>query len=144
MQSEKWDRRFLDLAEHISSWSRDPSTRVGAVIVDDKRRVVSHGFNGFPQGIEDKPERYENRETKYQYIVHGEINALLFASRSVEGMTLYTFPFMPCARCTVQLIQSGIKRVVSLENDNPRWQASFALALDMFEEAGVEVKLYHQ
>lgn len=138
----KWDLRFLELAKHISSWSKDPSTKVGAVIVDDKKRIVSLGYNGFPIGINDSYEKLENRETKLKIIVHAERNAIIFASRSLEGCTLYTYPFMPCSVCAGIVIQSGIKRVVSYQTSNKRWIDDFAITMDMFDEVGVELILY--
>lgn len=138
---KKWDRRFLQLAQFISTWSKDPSTKVGAVITDPKSRVVSVGYNGLPQGVEDTDERLNNRELKYKLIVHGERNALLFASRSVENCTLYTWPFMPCATCASMIIQSGISRVVAPYSDNPRWADDFRLTEQLFSEAGVELVL---
>ena len=134
-----WHQRFLDLAQHIGTWSKDPSTRVGAVIVDDQRRVISTGYNGFPRGVEDTDHRLHTREIKYEMIVHGEVNAILFANQSLQGATLYTWPFMPCSRCAGIVIQSGIKTVVAPYNDNPRWAQSFDLTQRMFQEAGVEL-----
>src|SRR3989344_2191240 len=87
-RTEKWDRRFLALAEHVAQWSKDPSTKTGAVIVDPNNRVVSLGYNGFPRGVNDLPERLSNRELKYKIIVHCERNALLFARESVRGYRL--------------------------------------------------------
>lgn len=138
----KWDKRFLDLAQHIAQWSKDPSTKTGAVIVDDKQRIVSVGFNGFPRGVDDSPERYLDRETKYKLIVHCERNALLFAERNVEGSTLYTWPFMSCSQCAAMVIQSGIKRCVAPVVPPhlwERWGVDMALAAQMFREAGVEL-----
>ena len=83
----KWDKRFLDLSQLISSWSKDPSTKVGAVVVDDDRRVISLGYNGFPRGVSDD-ERLDNRESKYKIVTHAEANALLFASESLKGYTI--------------------------------------------------------
>ncbi len=83
--NEKWDKRFLELAKHVSLWSKDPSTKTGSVIVDQKRRVVSGGYNGLPIGVEDLDERLNNREIKYKMIVHCERNALLFANRDLGG-----------------------------------------------------------
>ena len=134
-----WNRRFLSLAEHIATWSKDPSTKVGAVIVDADRRIISTGYNGFPRGVEDWPSRLDNRDVKYEMIVHGEINAIVFANQSLQGTTLYTWPFMPCSRCAGIVIQSGIKTVVAPYNDNPRWRASFELTEQMFREAGVRL-----
>lgn len=138
----KWDARFLALAEFFSRWSKDPSTKVGAVIVDDRRRVVALGFNGFPQGMPDRPEDYANREEKYSRVVHAEINAILLADRSVTGMTLYTYPFLPCDRCAVQVIQAGIRRVVAPKpttDQLARWGSAFERTRMYFGEAGVEV-----
>ena len=93
-RQEKWDQRFLELAELVSTWSKDPSTKVGAVIVDDSR-IVSIVYNGFAKGMPDVAEHYENRDEKYSRIVHAEINAIVLAGAHVKGMTLYTFPLMP-------------------------------------------------
>jgi dCMP deaminase len=139
--SADWDQRFLALAEHVSSWSLDPSTRVGAVIVDADRRIVSTGYNGFPQGVADLPERLNNRTIKYDMIVHAEVNAILFAKRDLKNSVLYTWPFQPCSRCAGIVIQTGISKIVAPRCDNPRWSDSFALSNQMFAEAGVEVLL---
>ena len=141
MVSIKWDQRFLELAKLVSSWSKDPSTKVGAVIADD-RKIISVGYNGFPEGVLDTHERYHDRELKYKYMVHAERNALLFANTSVKGMTLYTYPFMPCSECAGMVIQAGIKRVVTLINTNERWQESFKITTNMFDEAGVKLVQY--
>lgn len=138
MDSIKWDKRFLSLAKMVASWSKDPSTKVGAVIVDD-RRIISVGYNGFPEGVLDSEERYCDRELKYKYMVHAERNALLFANTSVKNATLYTYPFMPCSECAGMIIQSGIKRVVTLVNTNKRWKESFKITKQMFGEAGVSL-----
>jgi len=140
---EKWDRRFLELARFISNWSKDPSTKVGAVIVDENRRIVSCGYNGLPQGVKDTDERLNNRELKYKLIVHAERNAVLFAERPVHGCTLYTTPFMPCSVCAGMMIQAGIKRVVAPYSDNPRWLEDFKLTEQLFSESGVELVLLH-
>lgn len=140
-RSEKWDRRYLDMARLVSTWSKDPSTQTGAVIVDPELRVVSVGYNGFPVGVADTDERLHNRETKYKLIVHCERNAMLFAKRDLEGCTLYTWPFMSCAPCAGMVIQAGIKRCVAPLNNNPRWVEDFKMATMMFTEAGVEVDL---
>ena len=136
-----WNQRFLSLAEHIAQWSKDPSTQVGAVIVDPFRRIVSTGYNGLPQGVDDTDNRLHTREIKYEMIVHGEINAILFAKQDLLGSTLYTWPFMPCSRCASIVIQSGIKTVVAPLNDSPRWKDSFQLSQTMFAEAGVRLIL---
>lgn len=138
---DKWDHRFLDLAEFISNWSKDPSTKVGAVITDNENRVVSIGYNGFPKNITDDA-RLDNRDTKYKIIVHGEMNAILFANKSLEHCTLYTYPFMPCSRCASMIIQTGIQRVVSYNNIPERWKEEFELSKYLFKESSVELVLY--
>lgn len=142
---EKWDRRFLELAALASEWSKDPSTKVGAVIVRQDRSVASVGFNGFPRGCLDDPALYADREVKYERVVHAEMNAILAAGEAVRGYTLYvTLP--PCQCCAAHIIQSGIARVVCLgiviDGFSKRWGDSCKGALDMFAEAGVEVVGY--
>lgn len=135
----KWDRRFLELAKFISSWSKDPSTQVGTVIVAPDKRIVSTGFNGLPRGVHDSHERLHNRELKYKLIVHGERNAMLFAREPLTGCTLYTWPFMPCAACASMVIQSGIKTVVAPHFDSTRWNEDFDLSRELFREARVNL-----
>lgn len=142
--SKKWDKRFLRLAREISSWSKDPSTKVGAVIVDDNNRIISVGYNGFPQGVEDSEERLLDRQKKYDIIVHGEMNAILFANKSLVGCTLYTWPFEPCSKCAGVIIQSGIKRVVSIVNTNSRWSENFSISRKLFTEAKVCLELLNE
>lgn len=143
MNLSSWDKRFLDLAELVSTWSKDPSTKVGAVIVDEQNIIVSVGFNGFPKGIEDN-DRLNHREAKYQIIVHAENNALMFAKRPLDGCTIYTYPFMPCPRCAGMIIQSGIKRVVSYKNtiDRHRWELDFQISRELFLEANTKLEEY--
>ena len=139
---DKWDHRFLALAKHISNWSKDPSTQVGAVITHTRsKRVVSMGFNGFPAGVEDTRERLDDRETKYEMVVHAEQNALMFAGDRAEGATLYVHPLPPCARCAVMIIQAGIKRVVCDQPDfeHERWGEQARIADSMLREAGLAV-----
>jgi dCMP deaminase len=141
----KWDLRFLQLAKLVSSWSKDPSTQAGAVIVDPDGRVVSLGYNGFAKGVDDSTERYADRELKYRMVVHAEINAILFAERDrLEGATLYTQPFMCCSRCASQVIQSGITRCVAPQlpaHLEERWGEDIKLSKQMFDEAGVQLDI---
>lgn len=140
----KWDKRFLKLAQHISFWSLDKSTRVGSVIVDEDKRIVSVGYNGFPKNVEDSEERLDNRELKYQLVVHAEINSILFANRPLKDCVIYTWPMQPCACCSGAIIQSGIKKCVSVVNHNERWQESFKLSRQILKEAEVELVLYER
>lgn len=139
-----WDIRFLELAELVASWSKDPSTKVGAVIVDENNRVVSLGFNGFPRGISDCPTLYSERSSKYERVLHAEQNALAFSPRrDLQGCTLYTWPLPPCNRCALEIIQAGISRVVTQESPigYVRWSESFTLMVDLLGEAGVELEI---
>ena len=134
-----WHYRFMDLAEHIADWSRDPSTKVGAVIVRPDKTVASLGFNGFPRGVADDAARYADRAIKYEMIVHAEMNAILHAREPLHGYSLYVWPFHPCARCAAAIIQSGIKTIYTLPSDNDRWKDTFAVAQTMFDESGVTI-----
>jgi dCMP deaminase len=133
---KKWDLRFLEMARNAAGWSKDPSTKVGSIIVDDDKRVISVGYNGFPKGVNDD-ERLDNREEKYKVIVHAERNALLFANKNVEGCHIYTYPFMPCSVCAGMVIQAGIKRVVTVRNKNSRWQQDFEVSRGLLYESGI-------
>ncbi len=131
----KWSDRFLALAEHVAEWSQDPSTKVGAVIVDDKKRVVSMGYNGFPRGVKDLAERYNDGKTKHLFVSHAERNAIDNAPHSVEGCTMYV-QLLPCNECAKSIIQSGITKVVTYKptrEDKFNWD----ITRIMFQEAGV-------
>ena len=142
--ASKWDLRFIDLARHISEWSKDPSTKVGCVIVGEDREIRSTGFNGFPRGIDDTSERLEDRNQKYPMICHAEENAIMHAARigvSLKGTMAYvTWP--PCSRCTRSLIQAGVSEVVYPSNIQipDRWQSDFDIASEMMSEAGIIVR----
>lgn len=134
-----WDFRFMHLAHLISSWSKDPNTRVGAVIVDKDNRIVSIGYNGLPKGISDKDEILQDRDLKNQMIIHAERNALLFAESSrLLGSTIYTWPFPSCSQCTSLFIQVGIAKTVAPSNYPPSWLDSIILGERMKFEAGIE------
>lgn len=141
------DRRNLEIAKQVSTYSKDPSTKVGAVIVDSLNRIVSTGYNGFPRGIADTPERLNNREEKLRLIIHAEHNAILHSPlRDLTGCTLYTYPFLPCAKCALIIIQSGIKQVVTIiptAEQQFRWSSSFDETMDLFHEAKVETVIYN-
>lgn len=141
MFDEKWDKRFIELADHVASWSRDPRTKVGAVIVRPDKTVASLGFNGFPRGVDDKEERYNDRPTKHNFVVHAEANAILTAGERLFGHTLYVSPLFPCQECAKMIIQSGITRVVTRSPEGSSWANSFEISKIMFEEAGVAVDI---
>lgn len=135
-----WDEYFLSIAQVTASKSKDPSTKVGAVIVRPDRTIVSVGYNGFPRGVADTPERLNDRAVKYSLVVHAEMNAILSARESLNGCTLYTTPFMPCDRCFMHVIQAGIKRVVfppATAEQNERWGAAFATVRTLAKETNI-------
>jgi dCMP deaminase len=137
--TSKWDRRFLEMAQLVASWSKDPSTKTGAVIVGPDKRVVSIGFNGFPSNMSDSEALYANRDEKYSRIVHCEINAMIFAGRLPQGSILYTHPFLSCDRCTVQMLQAGIVRFVAPKptaDALTRWGTAFERTKCYIGEAG--------
>lgn len=139
-----WDVRYLELARLVSTWSKDPSTKVGAVIVSPLNTVLSLGFNGLPRGVLDLPSRLNDRDLKYRMIVHAEVNALSFAERAVRSCTLYTYPFMPCCRCAAEIIQRGIHEVVAppaTAELASRWGSDLALTMQMFKESGVRLRI---
>lgn len=135
-----WEHRFLDLARSVASWSKDPSTHVGAVIVDSANRILSLGYNGFPAGMSDDRALYQDRTEKYSRIIHAEMNALLhMAGPITETMTLYTWPLPPCDRCMIHYIQAGLRRVVSLHPSpahRERWGESNDRAIRYLREVG--------
>lgn len=152
--SDRWDRHFLQLAADHARMSKDPSTRVGAVIVGPDREIRSAGFNGFPRGIADTVERLSDRETKLKLVVHGEMNAVLAAARvgtPLKGCTLYlsatdntgaVWGGPPCTRCTVEVIQAGIVEIVSWSQKAvpSKWHDDLALAHQIIDEAGVKYR----
>jgi len=140
-----WDKRYLGLAKEVSTWSKDPSSKIGAVAIGSKGQVLAQGYNGFPRGIYDGDIRYNDREIKYQYIVHAEQNVIYNATYngvSLDGATLYVWGLPVCSECAKGVIQVGIKRVVMPAADYPdKWVESFEKTGDMFGEAGVEFEL---
>ena len=134
-----WDQRFLNLAKHISEWSKDPSTKVGCIVVGPDREIRSTGFNGLPRGIEDNDERL-----KYPLICHAEENAIMHAARigiSLKDCTAYvTWP--PCTRCARSLIQAGVSTIIYPKDIEipDRWMEDFNLSLNMLKEAKINIK----
>ena len=142
-----WDLRYLKLAEHMSTWSKD-STGIGSVAIGDQGQVLAQGYNGFPRGVEDSQERYDVKEDKYKFVVHSEMNVIYNASYngvSLRDSTLYVWGLPVCSECAKGIIQTGIKRVVMSNRDristlplSDKWRESFDLTKTLFEEAGVE------
>lgn len=138
-----WNTRYINLAKEISTWSKDPSKKIGAVAIGDNGQVLSQGYNGFPRGILDLQERYDDRPTKYKYVVHAEMNCIYNATLngvSLKGATMYVHGLPVCSECAKGIIQVGIKKVFwNLDSEIPEiWLESLKLTIDLFEEAGIE------
>ena len=139
-----WIKRYLELATHVATWSKDPSCQVGAVIVTADNKPVSFGFNGFPRGFDDDPSRYENKEYKLRHVIHAELNAILNAERSVAGCTIYvTHP--PCQQCAGAIVQAGIISVHAY-HPGPRFFMKWNVpdTKQIFEETNTHFKLYNR
>lgn len=134
------DYDYLSLAKFWSQKrSKDPSTKVGAVLVSKCGTREYLGYNGFARGVMESEERLNNRELKYPRMVHAEINAILKAGNDTIGATIYTYPLFPCSNCANVIIQSGVKRIISPEpNKGTNWSDSMELAWELFREAGVD------
>lgn len=139
-----WDEWFIGLAKYVSTASKDPSTKVGAVLVTPERRIVSVGFNGLPRSIDDTYERLYVREIKYSLIVHAERNAIEFATRPLGGCVLYTWPFMPCSECSKLVIQNAISKVVApvaTPEIEERWGNDLRLSRKLLSDNNVSLVL---
>jgi len=140
MSLNKWDKRFLEIAKIAAGWSKDPDAQVGAVIVDAQGQIAGVGYNGFPKMVEDSAERYGDKDTKLEMVVHAEENAILGAGVRARGGVIYVIGKPVCARCTGSIIQSGITRIVALkpkDGTDSKWDRSGKLSLKMAEEAGI-------
>jgi dCMP deaminase len=140
--SDKWDRRYFLLAKHVSSWSKDPKAKVGAVLLNRQGWPIALGYNGFPAGVEDNVERLENGTLKNAMVVHAEQNALLCSGSAAREGILYVYGKPVCPRCAVLIIQAGIKQVLGIQPDPARnptsdTHKSGTISLKMFSEAGV-------
>jgi dCMP deaminase len=137
-----WDNYFMGLA-HLSSFrSKDPGTQVGAVVVDNDHKVVSIGYNGFPVGCDDDQFPWNREgslyESKYAYVVHAELNAILNSTRSLSGCAIYVSLF-PCNECAKAIIQTGIKSIV-YEDDKYADTEAVKASKRMLEAAGVAMR----
>ena len=141
---DKWGKRFMSMASLVASWSKDPSTGCGSVIVDSRNIVRGLGYNGLPRRIDDHPERLHNRELKLALTLHSEVNAILHSQHPIRGCTLYVWPMPPCSACAALIIQAGIARVVApspAPDLADRWGESIELAVMAMREAGVKVDI---
>ena len=139
--SNKWDIRFLEMAKLVASWSKDPSTKVGTIAVRN-RTVIAQGYNGFPRGVIDSPDRYTDRVLKYKYVVHAEQNLIYNATYngvSLDGAVLYVVGLPICSECAKAIIQVGIRQVVMPDQEVPEhWSESWNFTQSLFRESGVE------
>ena len=138
----KWHVRYLDLAKHIGSWSKD-TTKIGAVVIDrEYGQVMSQGYNGFARGVEDLPVRMQDRDVKLKYVIHAEMNCIYNASltgMSLRDCMLYVDGLPPCSECAKGIIQAGISSVYMRfpQNLEGRWKESYALSKELLSEANV-------
>lgn len=138
-QRETWDKRFMQIAYCVRGWSKDTKS-VGAVLVDNQRRIISTGYNGFPGPITDSRQRLESKEVKNKLMIHAELNSVLNSVAKLVGSTMYATRF-PCHRCAAVIAQVGIVRVVSPkpEFDHETWGASHELSWEILREADIEM-----
>ena len=135
-----WDKRFLEMARLVSTWSKDPSSQFGSVIVDNDKRIVSVGFNGFAKGFDDSEERLKDRQFKYRHVLHSEENCILNARQDIKGLTIYVTG-VPCSLCMSRIAQSGLTKVVCYkptEDYLSRW--SVDEPLQVAKECGIIVE----
>lgn len=143
MTQNNWDKKYLNLAKEVSTWSKDPSSKIGAVAVGNHGQILATGYNGFPRKIQDLEERLMDREIKYAYTIHGEMNCIYNASLtgvSLNKANLYVFGLPVCSECAKGVVQVGIKKVFACHPVivNTKWQESNYLSQMIFKEAGVE------
>lgn len=143
----KWHERYLSIAQQVATWSKDPSTQVGAVIVGSKGQILSQGYNGFPRGILDNTDRLNDRDVKLSLIVHAEMNAIYNATYSgvcLDGATLYVYGLPICSDCAKGIIQVGISKIVIPEASimsRIEWAESWYKSNKMFNEVNVKVEI---
>ena len=140
--NKTWGDRYCHLAKEMATWSKDPSTQVGAVVIGKGGQVMTQGYNGFPRRVRDTEDRWADRERKYELVVHAEMNAIYNASLtgvSLKGSTLYVYGLPICNECAKGIIQVGIRKVIATRPKiyNSEWDKSNKLAEELFSEAEV-------
>lgn len=139
MTCNTWTESYIALAEFWANQrSKDPSTKVGAVIVNPHNHVVSLGYNGFPKGVEDSEERLNDRDTKIRFVQHAERNALDNSDVPVRGCTMYV-TLKPCSECAKSIVQKGITEVVYRKPNRPD-TFGWDLTDIIFQEAGIKIQ----
>ena len=139
----KWQVRFMRVAKEVSTWSKDPNAKIGAIIVDENKRILATGYNGFPKNVTDDT-RLDQRDQKYKLIIHAEINALLNALSngvSVQDSTLFVYGLPICGDCAKMIAQSGINTVVTMVPDkDSKWYDQWVnRTVPLFNECGIKV-----
>lgn len=135
----------MEMAKEVAQWSKDPSTKIGAIAIGDNHRVLSTGYNGFPRGIDDSEDRLNNRALKYKYVVHAEQNCIYNACLngiSLAGASLYVYGLPICSDCAKGIIQVGIKEIIIDEScfDRSDWNESWDLSKSFFNESGIRIR----
>ena len=148
-----WDQYFINLCYEIAKKSKDPSTKVGCVLVYSDNGICSTGFNGFARGVDESDtERWEDRSLKYLFVCHSEFNSILNAARHghiTKGCKLYV-PWHPCSACANAIVQAGVVEVIMDRNfeENPdlmkRWAKEHELAALIYREGGVLVRKHNE
>lgn len=144
---DKWTLRYFKLAKEVAEWSKDPSTKVGAVVVGEHGQILSQGYNGFPRGISDAQELLDNREIKYRLTIHAEMNCIFNASLtgiSLMGSSIYVYGLPVCHECAKGVIQAGIKRVYCAYDLalRQKWAESWGYSLSMFTQVDMFVETF--
>ncbi len=148
MFSDKWNKRFMDVAMLVSTWSKDTSTKTGAIVVGPDKEIRATGYNGFVRGVDDEVlERYE-RPTKYDFFEHAERNCIynaVLTGTKLKNCTMYA-SHPPCTDCARAIIQAGIKTVYTRDLDiqgtkpaENTWREKLSFSEQMFKESGVEL-----
>ena len=146
MTKDKWDTRFFGIAQLVASWSEDNSRKIGAVVVGSANQILSTGYNGFPRGVKasDQARHSSKDREKYFWFEHAERNAIYNAARNgiaLEGSFIYSTLF-PCADCARAIVQCGMSELITSEppTNDPTYQRSFEVSLDILLEGGVKVR----
>ena len=144
----KWDKHYFQLAKSIAQWSKDPSSKIGAVVIGKHGQIESQGYNGFPRNIFDTNERLDDQAIKNKYMIHAELNCVFNACLngiSLKNSTMYIYGGFPCAECAKAIVQAGIAKVNALQLvTKPNWQESQAFAEELFIEAKIEYTKYKE
>ena len=139
----KWDERYISLVREVSTWSKDPSTKVGAIVVSNTGTVIAQGYNGFPRGIADTDERLNTRSIKYNYMVHAEMNGIYNGAYNgvcLVDSTMYVYGLPVCHECAKAIIQVGINKVIAIPgfDTSDKWKKSGDISRELFLESGVK------